>query len=1224
MREQYLEARSTLVNNLHEELIGPGSGEFLDAAGSPCSIPNKECEVITDLPERRYYIGVLYPQRNQMKQDNDDSQEESSLPCGDEDVDSSPSIDDSERSTPMIGPDISDESIDEVIALSTQDRPSSIGISFSVDQDLDQIAVTFEFATYRPTLPVDCMVPYTPSEVANGIISMPPFSQFVYLEAGYLRLKMPMASYDVTSNWKANEYQLPELKSALYKLAAQNKKGTGFKREPHRVTLTLTTNGIQAPALDGVSFASACAIKNKATDNRWIITIMLFNTGIGHFNGTNSLFQPVITVESVNNPNINFVQYVDHMDASTDEEEKSLALLYRNKHRFASGHGAAVKWEISSTGSYVQTDLMPLCEVPQMDFDYAFSRGVSKKALSLKYLSDLSPATSLERVEAIKELVTAYDCWIADLRKQTIPAEMEATAQKHISVCQMASDRMKKGLHCLENDPLAMRAFELANRAMFMQMIHRKRVSDVPEDEDSTSVNYTPVNYSNADIEFTTFIWRPFQAAFLLMSISGLIETTVASHGDNSTSDRDIVDIIWFPTGGGKTEAYLAVTAFIIFYRRMKYPSAADGTAILMRYTLRLLTSQQFARASTLICACEQIRKELKKNDRSVNPGWQNPISIGLWIGGDHTPNKTKSSHQGDDKSAEYYVKKLTDAGNGRNDIAYRNEKYNHFQVLACPWCGASLVPVNVQSGAREKWGYRMSGGHFQLQCVRPRCPFEKQLPIQVVDDELYESPPTLLFATVDKFAMMAWNEKIGAFFAVGSSNRAPELIIQDELHLISGPLGSVVGLYESAIDALCSAKGVKPKIIASTATIRRAAEQCRYLYNRPIQQFPPPGLDNADSFFAKEANTTEKPGRLYVGVFPSGKTKAMLETRVMSTLLQRVHMLALPDKVKDKYWTLVGYFNNLRDLGKCSGLVDDDIKDFMKRMCRRISSDGHVRPISIANELTSRVPTTVLVKRLKQLEKVEYSQENQEKHQFAINVLLATNMISVGVDVDRLNLMTVIGQPKLTSEYIQATSRVGRKYPGLVFTLYDATKSRDRSHYEQFGAYHESFYRYVEPTSVTPFSQPALDRALHAVMISLIRNMDAALAQEADAKKLRMCNETLCRAKKQIVERIQEIYSCSEEDTRTEMEAITQQIDDFFAEWANYAEGLHSADKLLYGLSCIMRTPGANEHILLRPFGKWIPNKDIARETLTSMRNVDQSISGRMVIWEEECHEET
>lgn len=1219
MREQCIHARTTLVENLYEELVGPGSGECMGPDGKPCSLPDKEHEVITDLPERRYYVGVLYPQRNQMNQDNDSSREETAIPEIEitditEDENSS-----NERGMPSTTPDISDESIDEVIALSTQDRPSSIGISFSSDRDIDQVNVEFKFATYHNTLPKDCLVPYKRTELSDSIIAAPPFEQYVYVKDGFLLLKQPLASFEVTKNWKEAYKEATELRSALYKLSAQCKKDTGFKREPHKITITLPTDGTRISKVDNVPFANACAIKNKAGNSRWTITIMLFNSTVGPFCGTNSLFQPSIIINSENNSHFAILPYIDQANKSSDVEEKSLALLYRNKTRYASGHGVAAKWDVSVDSFCVQTDLMPSSEIPQMDFDYAFSRGVSKKALSVKFLSDLSNASPAERRAAVKELVDAYEMWITELRNNSVSQEFRTVSDKHIALCQTAADRMKAGLSCLETDPLAMKAFELANRAMFMQMIHRKQVGSVLEDEDSSTVPYNELNYGEIDRDYSSFVWRPFQAAFLLMSIKGLI--TKSGETDNSL-DRDIVDIIWFPTGGGKTEAYLAVTAFTIFYRRMKYPTEADGTAILMRYTLRLLTSQQFARASTLICACEQIRKELKKTDKANKNGWIEPITIGLWIGGDHTPNKTKSSNQYDDKSAEFYWKKLTDSSKGRNDLTYRNETYNRFQVLACPWCGASLVP-SEKSSSREKWGYRMSGPHFELQCVRPRCPFEKKLPIQVVDDELYQAPPTLLFATVDKFAMMPWNEKIGSFFAVNTKNRAPELIIQDELHLISGPLGSIVGLYESAIDSLCSAKGVKPKIIASTATIRRAEEQCRYLYNRPVQQFPPSGLDSSDSFFAKEADSSSKPGRLYVGIFPSGKTKAMLETRVMSTLLQRVHMLDMPDNIKDKYWTLVGYFNNLRDLGKCSGLVDDDIKDFMKRMCRRISSDSQVRPISIASELTSRVSTTTLVKRLKTLEKVEYSKENQENQQYAINVLLATNMISVGVDVDRLNLMTVVGQPKLTSEYIQATSRVGRKFPGLVFTLYDATKSRDRSHYEQFHAYHESFYRYVEPTSVTPFSKPALDRALHSVLISLVRNVDNQLAKEVDAKNLRSDAEVVGTVKAQFLQRIKGIYANRDGETQADIQSIEQQIDSFFKEWTDFAENLPSEDKLLYGLNCILRLPGANEHVLLKPYGKWIPNNDIAHETLTSMRNVDQSISGRLVIWEEECHEE-
>jgi len=700
------------------------------------------------------------------------------------------------------------------------------------------------------------------------------------------------------------------------------------------------------------------------------------------------------------------------------------------------------------------------------------------------------------------------------------------------------------------------------------------------------------------------------------MNICGLTDTEPHPDETEETErDRNIVDIIWFPTGGGKTEAYLALTAFVIFYRRLKYPDASVGTAVLMRYTLRLLTSQQFSRASTLICACDRIRAELWNESRRRDTRWKESITIGLWIGGDHTPNKNTSYEP---KGAKEYYDRLVNTSHG--SLEHRNDYYNKFQVLTCPWCGASLVPpANAEGRNGSKWGYRTDDhGRFYIRCVRPGCPYEGRLPVQVVDEELYRTPPTLLFATVDKFAMIAWNKDVGNFFGLGTNNRAPELIVQDELHLISGPLGSIVGLYETAIDSLCSSKGVRPKIVASTATIRRAGDQCRHLYNRTVRQFPPSGLDASDSFFAKEAETNEKPGRLYVGVFPSGKTKAMLQTKVMSTLLQYVNMLDAEDNIKDQYWTLTAYFNSLRDLGKCSGLVDDDIKDFMKRLCRRIATDRIIRQIAMADELTSRVPTTALVKCLKKLEKTTYSKENQEAKNYAVNVLLATNMISVGVDVDRLNLMTVVGQPKLTSEYIQATSRVGRKYPGLVCVLYDATKSRDRSHFEQFHAYHESFYRFVEPTSVTPFSQPALDRALHAVLVGLARHCDDSLYDDIDAQNFTKDFPFLDSIKKELLHRINSVFKHSQSGEKIDLDIISAQIDAFFESWAARAEATPEADRLYYGQRFMTRLPGANEHRLLRPFGTW-SNKDPANETLTSMRNVDQTLSSRMLIWEDE-----
>ncbi|MED9821132.1 MAG: helicase-related protein [Christensenellales bacterium] len=1205
MLKDCLESRSDLISNVYDELVGPGSGEAY-INGEPASIPDKEHEIITDKPEQRYYVGVLFPIGCQMKVDNDASREET----GDSiDVEEAP--ENWERKGDLAaGTDITDESIDEVIALSTQDRPSSIGLTFIVDKDIETVCADISFGVYHETTPAECMVPYNGPMTQEAILHTP-FSQYVYRDGDMLYLKYVITRRDIAINWQMGEYDDRAFLNALYKLASQCKKGLGFKREPKGKQIEIPLDGSTIGNICDVSFANVRAVKSEIGNGKWSITVMLYNSARGYFDGTNSILQPNIAIDSRNNTHFKICAYEDNMRFSSDPEERSLALLYRNKVRYASGHGVATKWTLERDYVKLETDLMPQKQVPQMDFQDAFNHGVDKKSLSLKYLSDLSNVSSEERLLAIEQLVSAYESWIEHLKQRTVPSNLKVVAEQHIALCSEAADRMRRGIDCLRKDPLAMQAYELANRAMFYQMIHRKKVASVSEDEDSTTVDYVKEDYANRDNDYCEFIWRPFQAAFLLLSIRGLVDCDVDTESDiSSERERDLVDIIWFPTGGGKTEAYLAVTAFTIFYRRLRFPENSDGTTVLMRYTLRLLTSQQFARASTLICACDQIRKELNSRKRNKSKAWKKPVSIGLWIGGDHTPNKSRG-----DKSAEYYCGRLIDRKKGI-DIERRNEWFNKFQVLSCPWCGASLIPH--KNSKDEKWGYQINSDNhrFYMRCTRPKCPYINELPIQVVDEELYREPPTLLFATVDKFAMMTWNADVGAFFATNSQNRAPELIIQDELHLISGPLGSVVGLYECAIDSLCSAKGVRPKIIASTATIRRASEQCRLLYNRSARQFPPAGLDSDDSFFAKEADVTRKPGRMYVGVFPSGKTKAMLETRAMATLLQRTYMQHSPDEIKDNYWTLVGYFNSLRDLGKCSGLVDDDIKDYMKRLSRRIASDAMVRTISVADELTSRVPTTTLVKRLKALEKLKYSSENKSGP-YAINVLLATNMISVGVDVDRLNLMTVIGQPKLTSEYIQATSRVGRSNPGLVFTLYDATKSRDRSHYEQFLAYHDSFYRYVEPTSVTPFSRPALERALHAVVVALTRHAETCLTEEKDAQNFESTMQCVSLVKNDILTRIKEIYEHSKEETHTEILEVENAIDDFFCDWNDLASNIGENRRFVYGQSCMMSGPKENDQPLLMPYGTW--TRERAYETLTSMRNVDQTISARMLVWEDE-----
>lgn len=569
-----------------------------------------------------------------------------------------------------------------------------------------------------------------------------------------------------------------------------------------------------------------------------------------------------------------------------------------------------------------------------MSFSLPKNDRITDDELSMKYLSDLGEADREAKLGSMTRLVDLYSEWINGLEvtADSLDERHRTSAANNISSCRQAAERMYAGIETLRANENAYSAFLLANRAMFMQRIHIQKQGDMaretadryPDDEEISewlcSLDYTEESDSNCR-------WRPFQIAFLLMDINSVVF-------DNG-EDRSLVDLIWFPTGGGKTEAYLGLTAFTIFYRKLAHPGKSGGTAVMMRYTLRLLAAQQFTRAATLICACEFIRQDCnqKRHRYPAYPLGKEPITIGLWIGGSHIPNKNTGAN-----SADYHLDKLL-AVSHAYAVRSEKERHNKFQVLKCPWCGTKLVKDDRNNRLVGEWGYAMSGKHFYMFCPHEDCHFTKRLPIQIIDEELYASPPTLLFGTVDKFAMMAWDGRVGSFFGLNSDNRSPELIIQDELHLISGALGTMVGLYETAVDGLSSMKGVKPKVIASTATIRRAKEQCSVLYNRDVVQFPAPGLDAEDSFFAREDTvdySEGKYGRKYVGIMPSGRTKAMMEIRAMAALLQEAYIMDLPDAVKDKLWTLTVYFNSLKDLGKASTLVDDDVKDFIIRTANR------------------------------------------------------------------------------------------------------------------------------------------------------------------------------------------------------------------------------------------------------------------------------------------------
>jgi len=349
----------------------------------------------------------------------------------------------------------------------------------------------------------------------------------------------------------------------------------------------------------------------------------------------------------------------------------------------------------------------------------------------------------------------------------------------------------------------------------------------------------------------------------------------------------------------------------------------------------------------------------------------------------------------------------------------------------------------------------------------------------------------------VDKVERVTLRIETEDMFGFQSSS-GTELIIQDELHLISGPLGTIVGIYETAFDWLLTRDGIRPKIIGSTATIRRASSQVRALFDRSSCQFPPAGLNSEDSGFAIVDD--KSPGRLYLGITTAGRSAKFSLQATAGSLLQSGHATEQSDlSVLDGYTTLLMYFNALRELGGAIVQVLDDVPDSMA-LYSSLRSEK-LREIDAPKELTSRVSQREIVSILGDLSRPANTEG-------AVDVVLATNMVSVGVDVPRLGLMLVNGQPKTRAEYIQSTSRVGRsKYPGLIVCVFNSMKARDRSHFETFTSMHQSLYRDVEATSVTPFASRARDRALRAVLISMIRHSDPSQKNVPNFKSLDMNN---------------------------------------------------------------------------------------------------------------------
>jgi len=802
------------------------------------------------------------------------------------------------------------------------------------------------------------------------------------------------------------------------------------------------------------------------------VTLVLLNTLEGEAGNKDpaSFFQVSFEVVGVDDE-LPFVARPARIDVD-DEDLHTNALLYRGSPQFAIGHGCSATWEQrqgTERAESVAATFLPRHDVAIMESNPE----IPSKRLALDGLAAAEPA---QLVDALESFVAGYSEWIGDREKEaaSLQGQFADTAAAHLGDCVEARDRILAGVAVLREDEQARRAFQLANRAMADQMAQ------------------------TSDKDRGTFEWRPFQLAFILLSLPSIV--------DSSHPERTLAELLWFPAGGGKTEAYLGLFAFTVFHRRIGRGGAGGVTAI-MRYTLRLLTAQQFERAARVVCACELIRRE--HGDLG-----EEPISIGLFVGGASTPNKVKA--------AEEALKRLAN----RQEVP----RENPCQLRSCPWCDTGLDHKNYEVAG--------SPARLEIACGNKECGFAAGLPVFVVDEDLYRVRPTLVIGTVDKFAALPWRPDVGNLFNLDDpSCPPPELIIQDELHLISGPLGTMTGLYETAVDLLSSEEGAPPKVVASTATIRRARAQSVGLFAREMRQFPPPGLDPDDSWFATRAPVERVGARRYVGLMAAGVSHATLMIRAYASLLHSAGEHA-KDAALDPYWTVVGYFNSLRVLGAARMQVQDDVQDQLEIAAengggRRLARD----PV----ELTSRVDSGDIPEFLKQM-------ETELPSEYTLDVVLATNMISVGVDVDRLGLMVMMGQPQAAAEYIQATSRVGRKHPGLVITLLNAARSRDRSHYEDFTDFHRTLYRSVEATSVTPFSPRARDRGLHAVLVALARLRVAGLRENEDAAAAPEHRVELEQLRDMILTRVENVDPGEREGTAADLDLIIER-------WVGLAE---------------------------------------------------------------------
>jgi hypothetical protein len=887
----------------------------------------------------------------------------------------------------------------------------------------------------------------------------------------------------------------------------------------------------------------------KQNDNRYYST---FNELVNQ----KSFFGVNLSIESDYLVPYSNHEYFQEKD-NTYSEDTTTAFIYDQFKDYAIGHGCSVKWSKLGVPLKVETEYLPNCETPDID---PIPRDKSRNSINndeegflsplflensksqeFKWLSVFSDATDTEIIKGLNDFVDSYGSWI-ELKRQDEKYQgiYSGIAKQELDKCEGDYLRMKKNIQDFlsgDNNREKLHSFRLMNAAMFMQLWHSVKVK---KDEVNSFINDEA--FEHFDFSFYKEIaddklfsktesagWRAFQLAFILLNLDGIFKPEDDANWDKR---NNWVDLVWFPTGGGKTEAYLGLIALTIINRRKEFKEKGGGTAAIMRYTLRLLTMQQYQRATLVVMALELIRRW-----GSFELG-NEPINIGLWVGKNSIPNSNL------DLIYEYEHK-------------LNLKKENRIPFNNCPWCNSEIKGETKEDTEQSSSVYNQNKVH--LKCTNQKCSFsfglgriskkrqdQGPIPVCLSDETIYQHPPALLFGTVDKFAQLAHkvnsqnngrNSDSRRIFGTGNWEAGkpqvgylpPDLIIQDELHLLLGPLGSAVALFEAAVDQLCTREdGTRPKIISSTATTRNTQLQIAALFDRKVNLFPKPGVECDDSFFAfykrRFKNIDDKTPeylskRKYIGVLPTGRTQIWMQMRLAAIIMTHRAIFELKElgenhpidfdsylefeKTMDYYHTTISYFNSLKEVGKTQSQVQTYILKELRRVFSRV-----VRPQKLLHslytygpiqesELTGRLSGEEVKNELKSVEakweaKKRFARsENNElvRGKVPPEFVVATNMISVGIDVSRFNTIIMNSMPRNTAEYIQASSRVARNDYGLVLTVHHPFRARDISHYEKFIEFHEKMYSYVEPISITPFTQKAVERYMGLYLATMLRH---------------------------------------------------------------------------------------------------------------------------------------